>query len=67
MNKAKLSIGKTYNMGNYESLRLDVGMEVDYHPNYESIFNVLNSIRDDIMEYLEELEEKHGVHQRKGK
>lgn len=23
----KLSIGKTYNLGNYESLRLDVGLE----------------------------------------
>jgi len=29
MERIKVSIGKTLNLGNYESLRLDVGMEAD--------------------------------------
>jgi len=27
MSKIKVSLGKTYNLGNYESLRIDIGVE----------------------------------------
>ncbi len=37
MNKfrIKLAVGKTYNTGNYQSLRLDVGIEADVEPGDE--------------------------------
>lgn len=31
--RLKLSIGLTYNLGNYQSLRLDLGTEWDVHDN----------------------------------
>lgn len=35
--KVKLQIGKTINIGNYENLRIDVGMEDECEPEkYES-------------------------------
>ena len=30
--KIKLQLGKTYNLGNYESLRIDVGLEDECNP-----------------------------------
>ena len=51
MDKLKISLGKTYNLGNYESLRVDVGIEkfVEFadekakHELYEEVLDLMVS------------------------
>lgn len=52
--KLKLQMGKTLNIGQYESLRIDVGVEYDI--NFESIDTELDSTRDHLSDKLIELE-----------
>ena len=58
MNRLKLSIGRTYNLGNYESLRLDVGLERDVETGMEDHFN---DMRIDLERELQSLENRHGI------
>ena len=60
MEKLKVSIGKTYNLGNYESLRLDVGLEVDCM-EYDPGVDVFEVIHKDVKGMLSKLEEKHHI------
>ena len=57
MDRVKVSIGRTYNIGNYESLRLDVGIEEDCEP--ESLESVFDSCAFWAQVRLRELERKH--------
>ncbi len=54
--KLKLSMGKTLNIGQYESLRVDVGTEHDI--NFEQFDSELDAARDALSAKLTELE-KH--------
>ena len=56
--KLKLSIGRTYNLGNYESLRLDVGLEREVETNMEEHFE---DMRVDLERELQTLENRHGI------
>ena len=56
--KLKLSIGRTYNLGNYESLRLDVGLEREVETNMEEHFE---DMRIDLEKELQKLENRHGI------
>lgn len=38
LDRIKVSIGRTYNIGNYESMRLDVGLEVDSDGAHNNAF-----------------------------
>lgn len=58
MERLKVNIGKTYNLGNYESLRLEVGLEVDCDPASNEIFE---SCYRDIKEMLSKLETDNNV------
>lgn len=59
MERLKISIGKTYNLGNYESLRLDVGLEVEHEKSVEADLFAGTSIR--VGSMLKELEERYNV------
>ena len=52
--KLKLSLGKTLNIGQYESLRIDVGTEHDI--NFEQFDSELAAARDALSAELRELE-----------
>lgn len=52
--KLKLSMGKTINIGQYESLRVDVGTEHDI--NFEQFDSELDAARDALSTKLTELE-----------
>ena len=58
MTKLKISIGKTYNTGNYTSTRLDVGLERDVEEvDGESV----EEMKDEIKTILEEMEREYNV------
>lgn len=58
MEKLKVSIGKTYNLGNYQSLRLDVGLEVEHKPKTSHDTEVvMKSVTEELKGYLFELKE----------
>ena len=57
MTKLKISIGKTYNTGNYTSTRLDVGLERDVEEVDESVSDMKNEIKT----ILEEMEREDGL------
>lgn len=58
MERIKISIGKTYNLGNYESLRLDVGIELEE----EEVSDLtVKAIKEDVETMLSKLEKEHGV------
>ena len=58
MTKLKISIGKTYNTGNYTSIRLDVGLERDVEEvDGESVSEMKNEIKT----ILEEMEREYDV------
>lgn len=52
--KKKISIGRTYNLGNYESLRLDVGFEDESSRSWLDVY-------DDCKEVIEKMEADQGV------
>jgi hypothetical protein len=52
--RLKLALGKTLNIGQYESLRIDVGVEYDVH--FERFEEELIMTRDDLSDKLRELE-----------
>jgi hypothetical protein len=58
----KVSMGKTYNIGNYESVRLDVGLEEDFDPTADypggDLFTFMMR---NTAEMLARLEEHHKV------
>jgi len=54
MKTLKISIGKTYNLGNYQSLRLDVGLETDEERTF---YDISTEVEDRLLE----LERQHGV------
>lgn len=69
MEKLKVSIGKTYNLGNYESLRLDVGLEVEFdaliidtQARKESIFV---DTHNEVLNMLERMEKLQNVSKRR--
>ena len=60
--KKKISIGRTYNLGNYESLRLDVGFEDESSRSWLDVYQ-------DCKDVLAKMEEDQNVvpgSQRKG-
>ncbi len=58
MTKLKISIGKTYNTGNYTSTRLDVGLERDVEEvDDESV----EEMKVEIKTILEEMEREDGL------
>ena len=60
MSKVKVSIGRTYNTGNYQSLRLDVGLEDECVDDYdESLF--VDKMYESCLEYLAKMERDQGV------
>ena len=61
MSKVKVSIGRTYNTGNYQSLRLDVGLEDECENNdyEESLF--VDKMYESCIEYLAKMEKDQGV------
>ena len=63
--RVKLSLGKTYNLGSYESMRLDVGIEADV-PGSTNLTNTFNFCMLWAAERLKELEKEHNL-PRKGK
>ena len=57
MERLKVSIGKTYNIGNYESVRLDVGLEADVSPTKDSTLEqIFDSMMFDVVGMLHTLE-----------
>lgn len=52
--RLKLAMGKTLNIGQYESIRIDVGTEFDVH--FERFEEELIMTRDDLSNKLRELE-----------
>ena len=57
--KVKLQIGKTVNIGNYESLRIDVGLEDTCEPNeydnkcaeiYDKLIDYYNAVYKELKE-----------------
>lgn len=52
--RKKISIGRTYNLGNYESLRLDVGLEDEASRSWLDVYQ-------DCKVILEKMEEDQGV------
>lgn len=72
--RLKVNVGRTYNMGNYESLRLDVGLEEEvespkegfedaraYRQDFfERMFNVCEgSLRKEAQKLIKAIEESH--------
>ena len=55
MKTLKIAIGKTYNLGNYQSLRLDVGLETDEEGR------LFVDLYDEAQSYLKVLEKANGV------
>jgi len=60
MSKVKVSIGRTYNTGNYQSLRLDVGLEDEYVDDYDESSFVAD-MYESCIEYLAKMEKDQGV------
>jgi len=58
MTKLKISIGKTYNTGNYTSTRLDVGLERDVE---EVDGASVEDMKDEIKTILGEMEREYNV------
>jgi len=52
--KKKISIGRTYNLGNYESLRLDVGFEDESSRSWLDVY-------EDCKEVLGKMEQDQNV------
>ena len=52
--KKKISIGRTYNLGNYESLRLDVGLEDESSRSWIDVYA-------DCKEILGKMEQDQGI------
>lgn len=63
MTKLKMSIGRTYNLGNYESLRLDVGIEDELSEFHERIVNPIDceAIYGRLKELLASMEKDQGI------
>ena len=64
MERIKVSIGKTYNMGNYESLRLDVGLERDI-VDAADLVRAFRVAKGEVRKMLSELEEEWNATRRK--
>jgi len=60
MSKVKVSIGRTYNTGNYQSLRLDVGLE-DECVNEDNERELVEALYKSCIEYLAKMEKDQGV------
>ena len=58
MTKLKISIGKTYNTGNYTSTRLDVGLERDVEQVDD---NSVDDMKVEIKTILGEMEREYNV------
>ena len=56
--RIKVSIGRTYNTGNYESLRLDVGLEIDIPKGTDSNTDLFEDVTKEVQSYLSQLESK---------
>lgn len=55
--RVKVSLGYTRNMGNFESLRLDIGLEVDGYGNPTPTFDKAYSWAEDrLLSHIDELE-----------
>jgi len=52
--RKKISVGRTYNLGNYESLRLDVGFEDETARSWLDIYQ-------DCLECLSKMETDQGI------
>ena len=62
--RVKVSLGKTYNLGSYESMRLDVGIEADV-PDSTNLTNTFNFCMLWTIERLRELEKEHNLPRKK--
>jgi hypothetical protein len=62
MSKIKVSIGRTYNLGNYNSLRLDVGLEdqLEYNDKVVNDYD-FDAIYSRLKELLSKMEKDNGV------
>ena len=60
MSKVKVSIGRTYNTGNYQSLRLDVGLE-DECGLIDDEKELVEDMYKNCKEYLAKMEKDQGV------
>ena len=58
MVKVSLHLGKTYNLGNYESLRIDVGLEKDVP---EITQEEKDKIYEEVLNFITETAKKTGV------
>lgn len=57
--RVKVSVGYTRNMGNFESLRVDVGLELDGEGNPNPTFDkAYNWAETKLLEKVEEVEEQ---------
>ena len=53
MERLKISIGKTYNLGDYKSARLDVGLETDFEIVDEETFSDMLAEVEDLFDTAE--------------
>ncbi len=60
MGRVKISVGKTYNTGNYTSLRVDIGFEEDVE-DYKNLDKSIKLMKKKINDQLHQFEEENGV------
>ena len=63
--RLKVNVGRTYNTGNYESLRVDVGLEADFddstlESHYQELFTKCEqALRREAQRLIKAIEDQH--------